>query len=117
MSFDQIPDMAKKLRPEFIEVDMGSPPGLESVVSNVKMLIGRLHPPNDFAQTNFAYYRPNEYELSLLNNGGYIEFGQMGEVVQPFILGIFGDGDDAIQEREAEEVPLEESSGDSGEVD
>ena len=35
-------------------------------------------------RANYAYFRPTEAELATLNDGGFIEFAQYGDVVQPF---------------------------------
>jgi hypothetical protein len=82
-----IPEAAKLGRPDCNVSRMGPPMGVdEDDCATTEMLISRLGEdiPNYPARRQYAYYQPNEAELERLRQGGFIEFCQYGNVVQPF---------------------------------
>jgi len=90
-----VPEAAKKARPYCKVVSMGPPRGVsDDDCGTAEMLIA----PHETATTpgigraQYAYFRPNEYELQVLSRGGYIEFAQYGNIVQPFSASICSDG-------------------------
>jgi hypothetical protein len=88
----RVPEAAKAGRPECVAVSMGPPPGVsDDDCGTVEMLIspdaGRIR---GFAgRAQYAYYRPTEPELEQLRAGGFIEFAQYGQVVQPFSAAVW----------------------------
>lgn len=84
----QIPEPAKTGRPDCDVVSMGPPPGVSGDdCGTVQMLIrrpGATEIPGYAGRAQYAYYRPTTAELEHLANGGFIEFCQYGQVVQPF---------------------------------
>ena len=87
----KVPNRALKGRPNHSLVEMGKPPGVSDAdCVSVQMLIG-LTPtlPGFSGVDQFAYFKPSERELELLNAGGFIEMNQLGTVVQPFSLSVW----------------------------
>lgn len=81
------PEAAKAGRPDCHLVSMGPPRGASGDdVGTAEMLISQVSNeiPGYPARRQYAYYRPSEAELAHLRNGGFIEFCQYGNVVQPF---------------------------------
>jgi len=82
-----VPERAKVGRPYCKVVSMGPPSGVKDEdCGTVEMLIS---PKSDIAgyplgRANYAYYQPSVQDLVLLKQGGFIEFAQYGQVVQPF---------------------------------
>lgn len=81
------PDAAKSGRPDCRLVQMGPPRGVsDDDCGTAEMLISEV--TNEIsgypARRQYAYYRPNAAEVEHLRNGGFIEFCQYGNVVQPF---------------------------------
>lgn len=88
-----IPDAAKAGRPYCQMVNMGPPRGVsDEDCGTVEMLIapssaGGL--PGFGGRPQYAYYRPTPEELQQLGNGGFIEFCQIGDTVQPFSAAVW----------------------------
>jgi len=82
-----VPERARVGRPYCKVVSMGPPSGVKDEdCGTVEMLVS---PESDIAgypsgRANYAYYRPSPTDLVLLKQGGFIEFAQYGQVVQPF---------------------------------
>lgn len=82
-----VPESAKAGRPECVVVAMGPPRGVsDEDCGTAEMLVS---PPGERlpgypSRVNYAYYRPSAAEIEQLRNGGFIEFAQYGNVVQPF---------------------------------
>jgi len=93
-----VPDEARTARPDCRAVSMGPPPGVsDEDCGTVEMLIAppptRLDHsdiPGFGGRAQYAYYRPTPEELDLLRDGGFIEFAQYGQVVQPFSAAVWG---------------------------
>ena len=83
----EIPAEARLSRPDCEVISMGPPAGVpDEECGTAAMLVSRRGeqmtgcPGRRF----YAYYRPTETELERLNDGGFIEVLQIGNVVQPF---------------------------------
>lgn len=90
------PDQAKASRPDCKLVAMGPPRGVsDDDCGTAEMLISPMSEelPGFPARRQYAYYRPNEAELAHLAAGGFIEFCQYGQVVQPFSATIWAPAD------------------------
>jgi hypothetical protein len=88
-----IPEEALLGRPDCQAVAMGPPRGVsEDEVGTAAMLISEVSEeiPGYPARRQYAYFRPSEDELEVLRNGGFIEFCQYGQVVQPFSATVWG---------------------------
>lgn len=86
------PEAAKAGRPDCQVVSMGPPRGVsDDDCGTAEMLISGVG--NDLpgfpARRQYAYYRPNEAEIEHLRRGGFIEFCQYGQVVQPFSASVW----------------------------
>jgi len=99
----EVPEEALNTRPDCTVVSMGPPPGVsDEECGTASMLISPVEEQmTGFrARRNYAYYRPTQYELDRLNKGGFIEFCQYGNVVQPFSAsvweGIVKEDDNAV---------------------
>jgi len=70
---------------------MGPPPGVKDEdCGTVEMLIDENRAiPGFSGRSNRVYYRPSQYDLEALFKGGFIEFVQYGNVVQPFSAAIW----------------------------
>lgn len=80
-----IPDEAKRGRFWCKPVSMGPPPGVnDDDCGTVEMLIADHADHPGIGRGQYAYFRPTPAELEILNAGGFIEFAQYGDVVQPF---------------------------------
>lgn len=100
-----IPDEARTTRDYCQPVRMGPPPGVaDEDCGTVEMLVEPIaragqRIPGFRGRAQYAYYRPTAEELEELRRGGFIEFAQYGQVVQPFSATIWpgersnGDGD------------------------
>lgn len=86
-----VPEAAKLTRPECQVVNMGKPQGVpDEECGSVEMLISPSQAMSGFGgRSQYAYFRPNERELEILNNGGFLELNQIGSVVQPFALSVW----------------------------
>ena len=94
-----VPDEAKAGRPWCRLVDMGRPPGVpEEECGSAVMLIGGRVLTGFAGREQYAYFRPTEAELALLNGGGFLEMCQIGTVVQPFSLAVWAPSDPAPPE-------------------
>jgi hypothetical protein len=83
-----VPQQAKAVRPECRLVSMGPPRGVSHEdCGTVEMLISPV--PAVVGRPQYAYYRPTEEELARLADGGFIEFAQYGDVVQPFSASVW----------------------------
>ena len=90
-----IPAAARAARPWCKPVSMGPPPGVsDEDCGTVQMLIE----PTSVAlggngaavgRAQYVYYRPLDAEIEDLRNGGFIEFAQYGQVVQPFSAAVW----------------------------
>jgi hypothetical protein len=83
----RVPDAAKAGRPDCKLISMGPPPGVsDDDCGTVEMLISpdAARIPGFAGRAQYAYYRPTPEEIEDLRNGGFIEFAQYGQVVQPF---------------------------------
>lgn len=81
------PDQAKVGRPDCKLIAMGPPRGVsDDDCGTAEMLISEVSTemPGYPARRQYAYYRPSPAELEHLAAGGFIEFCQYGQVVQPF---------------------------------
>ena len=91
------PQIVKNAHPECQVVQMGPPPGvLDEDCGTAEMLIGPSEGPiKGFSQgrANYVYYRPSPAECETLKNGGFVEFAQYGQVVQPFSATIWANPD------------------------
>lgn len=55
-----------------------------------EMLLGRNPAMPGFAgRDQLAFFKPSEADLAMLNAGGYLVMNQLGNVVQPFSLGVW----------------------------
>lgn len=86
-----VPENVKAGRPSGRITQMGPPQGVsDEDCGTAEMLIEASNAiPGYPARSNYAYYKPNAYELELLKNGGVIEFCQVGNVVQPFSAAVW----------------------------
>lgn len=86
-----VPAQAQRFHPGHRVVDMGRPAGVpESECGSAEMLLGSHPVMTGFSgRDQFAYFKPSEAELKLLNEGGYLELNQIGTVVQPFSLQVW----------------------------
>ena len=83
----EIPAEARLSRPDCEVVSMGPPSGVpgEECGTAAMLASGQAEQMTGFVARRFyAYYRPTEAELARLNDGGFIEILQVGNVVQPF---------------------------------
>lgn len=86
------PEAARNGRPDCQLVQMGPPRGVSGDdVGTAEMLISPVSDeiPGYPARRQYAYYRPSEAEIEHLRNGGFIEFCQYGNVVQPFSASVW----------------------------
>lgn len=91
----EIPTEARLARPDCTSVSMGPPPGVsDEDCGTAQMLVSGVaeQMPGFTARRFYAYYRPSEAELARLNEGGFIELGQYGNVVQPFSCAVWAAG-------------------------
>lgn len=80
-----VPDTAKARHPEALLVAMGPPAGMsDEDCGTAEMLVDPVDLLGIGGRGQYAYFKPNAYELAILNDGGVIEFCQYGRVVQPF---------------------------------
>lgn len=88
----EIPKAAQLSRPDCRPVAMGPPRGVsDDDCGTAQMLVSGFGEsiPGYPACRNYVYYRPSETELEELRNGGFIEFCQYGNVVQPFSAAVW----------------------------
>lgn len=89
-----VPDRAKAARPHCAVVAMGPPRGVsDDDCGTAEMLIAppETAPTPGIGRGQYAYFRPSEADLAKLNAGGFIEFCQYGQVVQPFSAFVWDD--------------------------
>lgn len=88
-----VPAKAKRMRPEHQLVTMGRPAGVPAEeCGDAEMLLSARSPLTNFGgRDQFAYFKPTQEELDLLNAGGYLELNQVGTIVQPFSLQVWAD--------------------------
>lgn len=88
-----VPEAAKRIRPHCDLVAMGPPPGVsDDDCGTAEMLIAPQHTASaGIGRGQYAYFRPTAAELETLNAGGFIEFAQYGNVVQPFGAAVWRD--------------------------
>lgn len=83
-----IPTTARTGRPDCEPVRMGPPKGVsEESVGTARMLMSEPDAdtiPGYTTRRFYAYFRPSDDELAMLNDGGFIEVAQYGLGVQPF---------------------------------
>ena len=95
-----VPKCAKAARPNHEVVTMGRPRGVsEEECGSAEMLLGYTHVMQGYNGRNqFAYFKPTEAELELLNAGGFLELNQIGQVVQPFSLAVWPADVDEVEQ-------------------
>lgn len=86
-----VPEQVKRHHPSYRLVQMGPPPGVSGDdCGTAEMLIGDRPVMAGFpGRDQMVFYRPDAYDLQLLNDGGVICFNQLGTVVQPFSVGVY----------------------------
>lgn len=86
-----VPESAKAAHPDHRTVSMGPPRGVsDDDCGTAEMLIGsRPAMPGFEGRDQFAFFKPTEADLAVLNAGGYLVMNQLGTVVQPFSLGVW----------------------------
>jgi hypothetical protein len=91
----RVPDSAKASRPWCRVVSMGPPAGVsDDDCGTVEMLVAPVETASrGIGRGQYAYFRPTPAELATLNAGGFIEFAQYGDVVQPFGAAVWDDPD------------------------
>lgn len=92
-----VPELAKRARPDCTVRRIGPPPGVaDEDCGTAEMLCSNNADamPGFPAHRNYAYYKPNDEELETLLAGGFIEILQCGNVIQPFGVSIWGKDDD-----------------------
>lgn len=87
-----VPDTARQAYSDHVVVDMGPPPGVaEEDCGTAEMLLGMTPTMPGFAgRDQMAFFKPSPQELDRLIAGGYLVMNQIGHVVQPFSLGVWG---------------------------
>jgi hypothetical protein len=90
-----IPDAARIGRPECRSVSMGPPPGVSDAdCGTVEMLISPFEQGGLPGRRMYAYFQPPPAELGQLRAGGFIEFCQVGQSVQPFSAAVWPGAED-----------------------
>lgn len=86
-----VPENAKQAYPNHVVVDMGPPPGVsDEDCGHAQMLLGRTQAMPGFGgRDQLAFFKPSPEELDALNAGGLLVMNQLGQVVQPFSLGVW----------------------------
>ena len=93
-----IPQAAIDGRSDCHVVSMGPPSGVSgNDVGTAEMLISprEMSIPGFPSKRQYAYFRPSKEEIEILQRGGFIEFCQYGNVVQPFSAEIWGAPEDS----------------------
>ena len=87
----KVPESAKRAYPNHGLIDMGPPRGVsDDVCGTAEMLLGRTPTMPGFGgRDQLAFFKPSRDELFELNAGGYLVMNQLGNVVQPFSLGVW----------------------------
>lgn len=91
MDIVPVPDSAKRAHPNYRVVSMGPPTGVASEdCGTAEMLLGQdATLPGFPGRDQLVYYRPTQTDLDLLNAGGLLVMNQLGQIVQPFSLGVW----------------------------
>ena len=86
-----VPESAKLAHPRHAVVNMGPPPGVSGDdCGTAEMLLGReAAMPGFGGRDQIAFFKPSAADLKVLNAGGYLVMNQLGNVVQPFSLGVW----------------------------
>lgn len=79
MDWIEVPEQVRRGRPSGQVIDMGPPGGQEASIGRIEVL--RTVESSYYAYN--TYYKPTKTELEWLNNGGFIEFAQLGRIMQP----------------------------------
>jgi hypothetical protein len=92
-----VPESARVVRLWCRLVIMGPPRGVSDAdCGTAQMLVGSESEIPGFpsGRANYVYYRPSPAEMQMLAEGGFIEFAQYGQVVQPFSATVWPAGPD-----------------------
>jgi hypothetical protein len=113
-----IPEQAQAGRPECQAVSMGPPRGVSAAdCGTVEMLISPFETGGLPGRRMYAYFQPTPAELEQLRAGGFIEFCQIGQSVQPFSAAVWPtDEDDPDRLHVAASLLERLAVGDDGEA-